>query len=293
MGRGAPNKKGLDYFPKMINFYEDDKIFDLMDEYGPLGVTIYDVLLTIVYDQGYYAELSKAKLSRMVIRKIGNKWIKNQKVVVQVIDYCAELGLIDKDLLAQNVITSEGIQRRYHKVAVKLMKRQLYSDEYWLLEKEETGGAVLNAPKNPIASEENRNSSEVNTIPSEESPIKEKETKRKGIYTAPPGMYFEDKGLDDAFKLWVTVRNNNGIKLCQEQIQLYRDELLSMSDSVVELTAIANKAAMGNWKHFYPVTKGTGKKQPKGQPKQSKNKFSDYPHRDYDFDAIKKSQFEQ
>ena len=106
LARGAPNKRGLDYFPKMLNFYDDDKIFDLMDEYGPMGVTIYDVILTIVYSQGYFAELSKDKLSRMVIRKIGNKWIKNQRVVVQVIDYCADLGLFDKALLAQNVITS-------------------------------------------------------------------------------------------------------------------------------------------------------------------------------------------
>ena len=40
MGRGAPNKKGLTYFPKMIDFYEDDKIFDLLDRYGPLGSKI-------------------------------------------------------------------------------------------------------------------------------------------------------------------------------------------------------------------------------------------------------------
>lgn len=47
MGRGAPNKKGLTYFPKMIDFYEDDKIFDLLDRYGPLGVTVYDCILCI------------------------------------------------------------------------------------------------------------------------------------------------------------------------------------------------------------------------------------------------------
>lgn len=35
--QGAPNKAALDYFPKMVNFYEDDKIFDLLDEYGPTG----------------------------------------------------------------------------------------------------------------------------------------------------------------------------------------------------------------------------------------------------------------
>ena len=83
---GRDCRKDLDYFPKMVNFYEDDKIFDLLDEYGPLGVTIYDCILTIVYSNGYYANLSKDKLSKMVIRKIGNKWIKSQKVVVQVVD---------------------------------------------------------------------------------------------------------------------------------------------------------------------------------------------------------------
>ena len=71
----------------------------------------------------------------MVIRRIGNKWVRNQKAVVQVIHRCAELGLLDERLLGQGVITSEGIQRRYYEIAVKRMKRQLYSDKYWLLKK--------------------------------------------------------------------------------------------------------------------------------------------------------------
>ena len=70
---GRDCRKDLDYFPKVVNFYEDDKIFDLLDEYGPLGVTVYDCMLSIVYSNGYYANLSKDKLSKMVIRKIGNK----------------------------------------------------------------------------------------------------------------------------------------------------------------------------------------------------------------------------
>lgn len=151
---GAPRSRGLDYFPKMVNFYEDDKIFDLLDEHGPLGTTIYDCILTIVYANGYYANLSKDKLSRMVIRKIGNKWIKSQKVVVQVIDYCADLGLLCKDLMLQDIITSVGIQKRYYKIAVKLMKRRLYSKQYWLLD--ENGEPLLNAPTNSISSEEKR-----------------------------------------------------------------------------------------------------------------------------------------
>lgn len=280
--RGAPNAKGLDYFPKMVNFYEDDKIFDLMDEHGPLGVTIYDVILTIVYSQGYYAELSKAKLSRMVTRKIGNKWIKNQKAVVQVIDYCAELGLIDKDLLLQNIITSEGIQKRYQKVALKLMKRQLYSDRYWILEKEEKGDPVLNAPKNRITSEENRINSELNPISSEESTLKEKEIK-KDIYMAPPDSYFEDKRLSDAFRLYLAVRKNNGSTLCPEQIQLLKNELLGLTDNLEEQIAIVNKAALKGWKEFYPPTK---KKNSSGKKQVSNNKFNNFHQREYDYEKL-------
>lgn len=274
MERGAPNKKGLDYFPKMLNFYDDDKIFDLMDEYGPLGATVYDVILTIVYSQGYFAELSKDKLSRMVIRKIGNKWVKNQKVVVQVIDYCAELGLIDKDLLAQNVITSEGIQKRYYKVAVKLMKRRLYSDKYWLLSKEEKGEPVLNAPKNRISSEENEINSAVISISSEESHTKEKETKRKDIYTAAPGNPFQNPDLEKAFQFYVTCRIQNGQNPNKEQIDALREELSELGADDAERIAIARKAAISGWKSFYPV-KGKSRKGKK------KNGFNNFEGRNY------------
>ena len=36
--QGAPNKAALDYFPKMVNFYEDDKIFDLLDDMAHWGL---------------------------------------------------------------------------------------------------------------------------------------------------------------------------------------------------------------------------------------------------------------
>ena len=188
MGRGAPNKKGLSYFPKMIDFYEDDKVFDLLDRYGPLGVTVYDCILCIVYKQGYYAEISLDKLSRMITRMIGNKWVKGQKAVVQVVHFCSEIGLIDDDLMTENIITSVGIQRRYYEIAVKRMKRQLYSDKYWLLGNGEEEEPFLNAPKNRITSEENRITSEENKNSSEESPIEIKEKRnididylRKGV----------------------------------------------------------------------------------------------------------------
>lgn len=275
-GRGAPNKKGLEYFPKMINFYDDDKIFDLMDEYGPLGVTIYDVILTIVYDNGYYAELSKDKLSRMIIRKIGNKWIKGQKVVVQVVDYCAELGLLSKDLLQQNIITSEGIQKRYHKIAVKLMKRQLYSDKYWLLKKEEE--LLLNAPKNPNNSEENGINSEEIQDNSEFIDIKEKETKVKNKNTVFSPL------LEKKFQVYLIVRASKHGEASEYEIQSMRESLVELSTDETEQIGIVNRATVGKWKHFYKTgTKNASQPVSKKQVKKDMNNFE---RRKYDMDNL-------
>lgn len=282
MGRGAPNKKGLDYFPKMIDFYEDDKIFDLLDRYGPLGVTVYDCILCIVYKHGYYAEIPLDKLSKLITKMIGNKWVKNQKVVVQVVHFCSEIGLIDDGLMTENIITSVGIQRRFYEIAVKRMKRQLYNDKYWLLKNEENGEPLLNAPKNGITSEENRIISEENQLTSEESPIENK-NKIKDIYMAPPETPFDDPDLEKAFQLYLTTQKQNGRNLSMDQIHLLRKELLELSTEPAERLAIVNKAIVSGWKSFYPLKKGKRK-----QTTKKSNSFNNFTQREYDFEKLEK-----
>lgn len=281
MGRGAPNKKGLDYFPKMVDFYEDDRIFDLLDRYGPLGVTVYDCILCIVYKHGYYAEIPLDKLSRMITKMIGNKWVKSSKAVVQVVHFCSEIGLIDDALMTKNIITSVGIQKRFYRIAVKLMKRQLYDDQYWLLEKKETGEPLLSAPKNQYTSETTGIISEENEITSEEITLKEKESKINNIYTAPPETYFEDTSLNDAFLLFIRMRMNNGEKLAKEQILLLKEQLLSLTDKTEEQIAIVKKSTVSNWKNFYPSRKVKASKK-----ESSKNRFNNFPQREYDWDKL-------
>lgn len=282
MGRGAPNKKGLDYFPKTIDFYEDDRIFDLLDRYGPLGVTVYDCILCIVYKHGYYAEIPLDKLSKLITKMIGNKWVKNQKVVVQVVHFCSEIGLIADGLMTENIITSVGIQRRFYEIAVKRMKRQLYNDKYWLLKNEENGEPLLNAPKNGITSEENRIISEENQLTSEESPIENK-NKIKDIYMAPPETPFDDPDLEKAFQLYLTTQKQNGRNLSMDQIHLLRKELLELSTEPAERLAIVNKAIVSGWKSFYPLKKGKRK-----QTTKKSNSFNNFTQREYDFEKLEK-----
>lgn len=146
---GRPPKQGLIYFPKDVDYYDDPKIMDLLHEYGPLGQTIYDCIVTMVYQKGYYLESPLNQIVPRIIRNIGNRWIKDKGLVLQVIHYCAEIGLFNNVLLQQNVITSVGIQRRYHEVTVR---NKVNKDKYWLIDK--NGQPLLNAPKNEVTATE-------------------------------------------------------------------------------------------------------------------------------------------
>jgi hypothetical protein len=283
----------------MVDFYEDDKVFDLLDRYGPLGVTVYDCILCIVYRHGYYAEIPLDKLSKMIVKMIGNKWVKNTKTVVQVVHFCSEIGLLDDDLMTKNIITSVGIQRRFYKIAVKLMKRQFHKSEYWLLENEEKEEPLLNAPKNGINSEINGINSELNQLSSEKSTIKLKENKRIDIYTAPPDNHafekpFENQELEEAFQFYLMCRSRNGANLLPEQIQALREDLLAVSDTDAGRIAAARKAAVSGWLSFYPVKRqqapGKEKKQPaKATAKAgSRNRFNNFEQRSYDYGQLER-----
>lgn len=114
-----PLKKGLDYFPKDVNYYDDEKIIELLEEYGPLGQTVYDAAITLVYKNGYYLETSAERLAVHIIRMIGNRWIKNRSKVTEILSFCADRGLLDKELMSRDVVTSRGIQKRYSEITAR------------------------------------------------------------------------------------------------------------------------------------------------------------------------------
>lgn len=153
MSMARPAKKGLDYYPSDTNRRNDFKIMDLLNQYGPLGYTIYDFCLQYVYEHGYFLDVPLQQVCLTLCRDIGAKWIKNKNLVGQVIDYCADIGLFDKDLLRQNVMTSVGIQRRYDSVTVR---NKVDKSEFWLLGKENCEAALINAPKNGVSATETK-----------------------------------------------------------------------------------------------------------------------------------------
>lgn len=187
-----PRKKGLDYFPLDIDIFGNDKLFDVQNEYGPLGEVIYLRLLCLVYKNGYYYRFdSLDKLAAMMMRSVGNRWARDKKTVIGIISYLAGSGLFSSELMQRNILTSRGIQERY---LLATERRQSHIEEFCLLENasQEGGRAMpesgVSAAKTEIsATEAPVNVSDNAPKESKENKTKENESKEKeASASAPP-----------------------------------------------------------------------------------------------------------
>lgn len=185
-----PKKTGLDYFPFDVDYWDDFKIADLLNRYGPLGTTIFEIVLSKVYKNGYYLEAPLDKLASQIVRIIGNRWIKDKKLVMQIIQYCADIGLLHNAFLSQSVITSVAIQRRYAEVTAR---NKVDKSKYWLLDEEKSQTALESVPcggvfvtETPVfAAETEVNVGEIPQNKSKENEIKAKEKKSKVMLRLP------------------------------------------------------------------------------------------------------------
>lgn len=181
-----PIKPGLEYFSLDVDIFEDDKIFDLQNEYGPLGEVIYLRLLCLIYKNGYYYRFdSLDKLAGLLIKSIGNRWARDKKAVKDVILYCAKCNLFSSELMQNNAITSRSIQLRY----LKAKERNLPKiEEYSLLEKSAQGGlkSVSETPVNVAETPVIATETPVNVCNNPTKESKENKSKGKESRTAAP-----------------------------------------------------------------------------------------------------------
>ena len=190
-----PLKEGLSYFPLDTDLFDDDKLFDISNEFGPLGEVIYLRILCLIYKNGYYYEFgSMDKLCAMLIKSIGNRWTRGKQSVEQVILQLAECNLLSSELVRSGVLTSVGVQRRYLKVTER---RRIHTEKYWLLndfQNEESGEAWESAPKNRVIATETKviaTKTQVNVCNND---TKEKKRKiNKTIYNARDARESEEK----------------------------------------------------------------------------------------------------
>jgi len=178
-----PPREGLDYFPLDIDFFDDDRIFDLTDRYGSQGSLVYIAMLTIIYRCGYYAEMPAERMAGLIMRSVGTRCFSGRDEVVGILSHCADIGLLDRELYRQGVFTSEAIQRRYAAVtarrSVSINKHRLIGtqEEPLTVCETQTGviaaetpvDAVSNATKKTKENQTKQNQSKVNQIRSDQT----------------------------------------------------------------------------------------------------------------------------
>ena len=253
-----PRKVGLDYFPEDVDRRNDFKIMDLLNEYGPLGYTIYDFCLQYIYANGYYLDVPLSQVVLLLTKDIGAKWIKNKDLVEQVIYYCANIGLFDNDLLQQNIITSVGIQRRYDEVTVR---NKADKTKYWLLCKKQQIDEVANVfvTKNPINATEtqvNATETQVNATETPQKKSKENESKgnKKETIKKGTGKYVIPPEIKNAFDDFLKMRKMMKKPMTDEAISRAIAKLNRYApNNYQKQIAILNQSVDRGWSNLYEI----------------------------------------
>ena len=219
MGRNRRN--GLTFFPFDVDFFQDIKIRKLIKYQGSDAVTVYTLLLCLIYKNGYYMRWDE-ELPFIVSEQTGLKEAHIQEVFIS----CMKLGLFSKELFeSEKVITSVGIQERYRKICID-SRRVCDMSEYNLISSEET---PISSVKTQISSEE----MPINSVKSTQR--KEKKNKVNNIPPLTPPRENEDGGnsfilekiLSDGKK-----RNFEGLVEQMERLRIpqnQQDEIMYLS----------------------------------------------------------------
>ena len=108
---GRNKKTGLDYFPFDVDTFQDIKIRKLIKYQGGKAITVYALLLCLIYKSGYYMRWDE-ELPFIISEQTGFE----EAYILEVIKSCVALGLFSKEMFdVKHVLTSKGIQRRWLK----------------------------------------------------------------------------------------------------------------------------------------------------------------------------------
>lgn len=132
MAKTRQGKKGLEFFPFDVNFFNDIKIKKLIRNQGARSVSIYIYLLSAIYENGYFLKWDK-DLPFFISETINCK----ENYIIDVVKYCIHIELFDKELFELNsILSSLSIQNRYTEICLNA-KRKSRVKEFSLLLKNE------------------------------------------------------------------------------------------------------------------------------------------------------------
>lgn len=126
-----PIKKGLNYFPLDVDFFEDEKIKFLAVECEAAGICALIKIFCSIYRNGYYIDWSEDHATMFSWDMRG--MVAKDKVS-DIVTTCLKRGIFSKEMYEKHhILTSRGIQDRYRQALDG--KRQIcIIEKYWMLD---------------------------------------------------------------------------------------------------------------------------------------------------------------
>lgn len=282
----ADCKVGLDYFE--LNCQLEEKVRLIQAEFGLKGFAIVVKLYQKIYGEfGYYCEWSADSL--LLFMAENGVSSSDANFIKEVVSACIRRNIFSEKLFNNfGILTSSGVQKRYMKATSRREKVSM-KKEYLLLSNGE-----INSNVNIIQDNVNIIQDNVNIIGQsrvEKSRVENKNTMR----VAEARALFER-----LWKLYPLKRGKGRVSDAQKRrlLEIGFDEMSRAIRRYVQYVDSVDYLHYQNGSTFfnggyvdyldanYEPEKGPGTRR-KG------NSFGDYPHRKYDFDAIKKRMFEK
>lgn len=128
---GRKLKKGIDYFPLLVDFYEDTAYQFVNARFGLQGEAITNRLLGKIYRESYYIEFND-DYALLFALSVGDKGLYG--LVKDVVYELLKRGFFDRSIFEKfKVLTSKEIQDNYIRVTLERLNIEIIK-EYWLTE---------------------------------------------------------------------------------------------------------------------------------------------------------------
>lgn len=246
-----PFKQGLSYFPLDVGYHRDSRIRTIKLKTGIVGVHVYLCILMLVYEQGYFLEMSKEELAEVIFDDLRGPGLRSIDRITEVISLLAKSGLIEESLLSSKVITSRSIQKQW--LTSVSRRKSVDKSRYWLLSdndevgiKKFTNDYVVSTHPEIVNVNNNKDNVDNNLVNVNQSTQKEKEkeidndkeiNKDKGVFATPKLHFITQALINNRYIKEDDLSIGRFNLLANDLVEKYGfDLVLSVTDYIVKVS---------------------------------------------------------
>lgn len=267
-------KKGIEFFPLDVDFFEDEKIQYISARFGLKGEIFTIKLLGRIYRNGYYTIWDED--AALLFAKVAGRGEITGNLANDIVQELVKRGFFDKAIFDSfSVLTSRGIQKRYLK-ACERRKSVEIRKEYCLINPENFKNVCMSSSgqhftekckHNVYISGKNDDISSKNVDISPHSRVEEsrvdnsKEKVPAGVDVLLRQYAGSDTGLLDALQNFAKTRKALGRPLTGKDVPGLLSDLAILSDDDRDRKIqIINQSSERKWERFYRLKNQKQKK---------------------------------